>query len=87
MIRKQQIIIKTFGNVNSKLHNADSAPVRFVVDKKVTVRECLCSPFICTHLTNQSTHFLSKNYLQLNGFFLADTSPDGNNKKSRGQLL
>ena len=80
MIRKEKIVIKTFGNVDSKLYNADIVPVQFIVGQKVIVIECLCSPFICSDLTNQSTHFVSKNYPHLNGLFLADTSPDGNKK-------
>ena len=80
VIRKEKIVIKTFGNVDSKLYNADIVPIQFIVGQKVIVTECLCSLFICSDLTNQSTHFVSKNYQHLNGLFLADTSPDGNKK-------
>ena len=80
MIRKEKIVIKTFGNIDSKLYNADIVPVQFIVGQKVIFIECLFSPFICSDLTNQSTHFVSKNYPHLNGLFLADTSPNGNNK-------
>ena len=80
VIRKEKIVIKTFGNVDSKLYNADIVPVQFIVGQKVIVIECLCSPFICSDVTNQSVHFVSKNYPHLNGLFLADTSPDGNKK-------
>lgn len=76
MIRKDKIDIKTFGNVYAKLCNADAVSVKFVIGQKFIVRECLCSPFISSDLTNQPAHFVSKNYPHLNGFFLANTSPD-----------
>ena len=80
MIRKEKIVIKTFGNVDSKFYNADIVPVQFVIGQKVIAIECLCSPFICSVLTNQSNNFVSNNYPHLKGLFLADTSPDGNKK-------
>ena len=53
VIRKEKIVIKTFGNVDSKLCYADIVPVQFVVGQKVIVIECLYSHFICSDLTNQ----------------------------------
>ena len=80
VIRKEKIVIKTFENVDSKFYNADIVPVQFAAGQQVIVIECLCSPFICSDLTNQSTKFVAKNYPHLKGLFLADTSPDGNKK-------
>ena len=40
----------------------------------------MCSPFICSDLTNQATKFVAKNYPHLKGLFLGDTSRDGNKK-------
>ena len=80
VIRKEKIIIETFGNVDSKFYNVDIVPVQFAVGQQVIVIECLCSPFICSDLTNQSTKFVAKNYPHLKSLFLADTSPDGNKK-------
>ena len=74
------LVIKTFGNVDSKFYDADIVPVQFIIGQKVIVIECLCSPFICSDLTNQSTNFVSKNYPHLKNLFLADASPDGNKK-------
>ena len=67
VIRKEKIVVKTFGNVDSKLYNADVLPVQFVVGQNVIVIECLSLPYICFDLTNQSTHFVSKNDPHLNG--------------------
>ena len=80
MIRKEKIVIKIFRNVDSKFYNADIVPVQLAVGQQVIVIECLCSPFICSDLTNQSTKFVAKNYPHLKSLFLADTSPDGNKK-------
>ena len=80
VIRKEKIVIKTFENVDSTFYNADIVPVQFVIDQKVIVIECLCSPFISSDLTNQSTNFVSNSYPHLKSLFLADTSPDGNKK-------
>ena len=82
LIRKEKIVIKTFGNVDSKLYNADIVPVQFVVGQQVTGIECLCSPFICSDLTNQSIKFVTKNYPHLKCLFLANTSPDGTRKST-----
>ena len=71
------LVIKTFGNVDSKFCDADIVPVQFIIGQNVIAIECLCSPFICSDLTNQSTNFVSKNYPHLKNLFLADASPDG----------
>ena len=47
-------------DLDSKFCNADILPVQFVIGQKVVVIECLCSPFICSDLTNQSNDFVSK---------------------------
>ena len=80
VIKKEKIVIKTFGNKDSKFCYANIVPFQFVIGQKVIVIECLCSPFICSDLTNQSTNFVSNNYPHLKGLFLTDTSLDGNKK-------
>ena len=80
VIIKEKIVIKNFGNIDSKFYNAYIVPVQFAVGQQVIVIECVCSPFICSDLTNQSTKFIAKNYPHLKGLFLVDTSPDGNKK-------
>ena len=47
-------------DLDSKFCNADIVPVQFGICQKVIVIECLCSPFICSDLTNQSNDFVSK---------------------------
>ena len=37
VIRKEKIVIKTFGNVDSKFYNADIVPVQFAVGQQVIV--------------------------------------------------
>ena len=53
VIRKEKIVIKTLGNIDSKIYYADIVPLQFIFGQKVIAIECLCSYFMCSDLANQ----------------------------------
>ena len=78
VIRKEKNSYQNFRKRRFKTLQCNIIPAQFIVGQKVSVIECSWSPFICSDSINQSTRFFSKNYSNLNGLFLADTSPDSN---------
>ena len=51
--------------------------MKFCVNNKNIFVEAICSPTICSNLTNQNQNFASQQYGHLKNLHLADKSRDG----------
>ena len=82
-IRKEKVIIKTFGQNNTTQKEIDV--VQFKVENKITKGfvfiEALCVPFICSPLKNQNIIAAVNTHKHLQGLFLSDYSNGENELK------
>lgn len=75
-LRKDTIVIKTFGNEKSVAKELDVVGLKIVCPGKTVVVEALCVPLICSDLLHQYTRDVSATYGHLKGLYLADYSTE-----------
>ena len=82
-VRKEKIVIKTFGMDDSSVKILDV--VQFKVKHKFgnrsTYVEALCVPFVCSDLTRQNISAAKRNYGHIQNLRLADSNENSSNLK------
>ena len=76
VLRKDKIMIKTFGNDDSVLEELDAVQlkVKNKLNENFVFIEALCVPFICAPLTKQNIKIAKENHAHLRNIYLADYS-------------
>jgi len=75
-LRSEKIIIKTFGDDNSKVQNLDvyQLKVRHINRNEFCFIEAYCVPKVCSPLSRQDIEFVNKSYPHVRGLMLADSN-------------
>ena len=75
-IRKEKIVLKTFGNTKSELKSLDvcQLKIKHRTGESHTFIEALCIPTICSAIKNQNTKFAKENYEHLIDIDLAEST-------------
>ena len=73
-MRKERILIKTFGKSNFLAQTIDIIVVKIKKGNTEQTVAAICMSVICSELLNQNITFASQNYAHLNGLELADFS-------------
>ena len=72
-IRKESVMVKTFGTEQSELKTVEVVQF-YVFGKNDLFVEAFCTPVACSPLTNQRIEFVNKNYRHLTRLELADNT-------------
>ena len=78
VLRKESIVIQTFGNKNSCVKSVDIVPLKLFGNSKTVIIEAISTPFICSDILNQNVKSVSSHYKHLQNLQLADNSGDQN---------
>ena len=73
-LRRERLLVKTFGNSNSKCKNVDRVPLNVITSNKMITIAAICTPDICDPLTNQNVKAVSTNYNRVKNLKPADSS-------------
>ena len=78
-VRKQSLLVKTFGNDSPKLMSCDLVQVSVTASDGLELYVSAFSvPIICSPISNQAVELATKNYPHLSGLDLADDSSSSN---------